>query len=316
MRGKADDLRPRARRSCLTVPAVSERFMAKAPDIDVDEIILDLEDSVPLAEKTDTTRLRLAASVAAGGWRARTIAVRINAPSSYHCLLDLIAIVPHCQGNLHCVVIPKVDGPFDVQFVERALGMLERQHGIRSKIGIEVLIETAGGLANCASIAAASPRVEALIFGPADFAASIGTPTLEIGAFTQATSDDSAHAPAVAALVQILTAARAAGVQAVDGPFGLLRDAEGLATSARLSASFGYDGKWAIHPDQIEPLNAIFEPSLAQVRQAEHVLAEYRRVSSEGIGAARLADSLIDEVSLRLAENILRRAQPRDRESG
>lgn len=302
----------RSRRSCLTVPASNQRFVTKATEIEVDEVVLDLEDSVPPDEKSERTRLRLAAAIGEHGWHSPTVALRINATSTHHCLLDLVTIVPLCKRNLHCVVIPKVEDPFDVMFVERVLVMLEDQYDLGYEVGIEVLIETAAGLARCTEIAAASARVEALIFGPADFAASIGTPTLSIGSYASSVAADADQAPAVVALCQILTAARAAGIQAIDGPFGSLEDSEGLVASAKRSASFGYDGKWAIHPSQIEPLNEIFTPSAAHVRQAEHIVNEYRRISQSGQGAGRLSGELIDEASVRLATNVLRRVQEGD----
>ena len=302
----ASDKKLRSRRACLTVPATNERFLRKATTIEVDEVILDLEDSVPPAEKTEATRLRLASVIAAGEWAAPTVTVRLNATYTHHCLLDLVTVVPRCNGNLHCVVLPKVESPFDVMFVERVLGQLETAYGLGYEIGIEILIESANGLVHCKDIAAASPRVESLIFGPGDFAASIGTPTLDIGV-RAAQADKVWEAPAILALCQILTAARAAGVQAIDGPHGGLDDPEGLLTSARRTAAFGFDGKWAIHPSQVEPLKTAFTPSAAQVQQAEHLLAEYRSVAASGHGAAVVGGGMIDEASVRLAANILRR---------
>jgi citrate lyase subunit beta/citryl-CoA lyase len=293
----------RVRRSCLTVPAVRERFIEKAAESSADEVILDLEDSVPEAQKNEETRLRLADAIRSRSWRP-LVAVRVGAPSGPHCLPDLETIVPVCRERLDCVVLPKVERADDVRLVERVLQALERAHSLEREIGIEAQIETAGGLLRAAEIAAASPRLESLVFGPGDFAASMGAPTLTIGGEAGAERE----ALVLFALCSILTAARAAGVQAVDGPFGIIDDDEGLARSARRSAALGYDGKWAIHPRQVEPINRAFTPTEEDLRRAEGIIAAYQQAAGAGRGAVRLEGELVDEASVRMARSVLGRA--------
>lgn len=254
----------RPRRSCLAVPASSERKLEKAAGLDADEIVVDLEDGVAPADKERArANLRLA--------RARgTLAVRINKGSA--------ADIEAANAVADVLVVPKVGSPDDVAAVAAL-----------TELPLEVQIETALGLVNVEAIAQ-SPQVEALVFGPGDFAASLGVPVLTIGA-----------GASEYAMARIAVAARAAGLQVVDGPHASLGDEAALRASAQRALALGYDGKWAIHPDQIAPLHDVFTPSDAEVERA-------RRIVDAGDGAIRLDGEMVDEATQKLAAGVLARA--------
>ena len=251
-------------------------MLAKAPSLAADEVIVDLEDGV--AEQ-DKDLAREEGTLAVRDSAARTTALRMNGLHTEWWQDDIAAAA---EARPDVVVVPKVESPDDVAAVAERLP---------PGTGIEAQIETARGLAEVERIAAAGHGLEALVFGPADFAASVGVPVLTIGA---GTFDY--------ALARIAVAARANGLQPIDGPWAVLDDEEGLVSSSRRALVHGFDGKWVIHPTQIGPVNAIFTPSDEEVARAERLLA------SAG-GAARLDGELVDAASLRLAEALLARAR-------
>jgi citrate lyase subunit beta/citryl-CoA lyase len=252
-------------------------MLAKAPSLPADEVIVDLEDAVVPAEK-DAAR-GLAAAALRGGPLGRTTALRVNGRSTPWWEDDLRTAA---EARPDVVVLPKVESPEDVAAAAELLP---------SGIGLEVQIETAQGLAEAEAIAGAGHGLEALVFGPADLAASLGVPVLTIGAGSSEY-----------ALARVLAAARASGLQAVDGPHARLGDDLGLVRSARRALELGYDGKWVIHPGQIDPVNLLFTPSPAEVVRARRILE-----ASDG-GATRFEGELVDDASRRLAESLLRRA--------
>jgi citrate lyase subunit beta/citryl-CoA lyase len=252
-------------------------MLAKAPSLAADEVIVDLEDAVPAGEK-ETAR-ELAVTVLGRGSLGRTTALRVNGRSTPWWEDDLRA-APEARPDV--VVLPKVESAEDVSAAAELLP---------NGIGLEAQIETARGLVEADRIAAAGHGLEALVFGPADLAASLGVPVLTIGA---GASDY--------ALARVVAAARASGLQVLDGPYARLGDDLGLVLSARRALEHGYDGKWVIHPSQIEPVNRIFTPSPAQVDRA-------RRLIDTSGGAERFEGELVDEASRRLAEALLRRAE-------
>jgi citrate lyase subunit beta / citryl-CoA lyase len=262
----------RPRRSCLTVPASSLRMLEKAAALPVDEVIVDLEDGVAAADK-ETARANLGLARARG-----TLAVRINGLASSWWRDDLAAV-----AGFDVVVVPKVESLDEVGAV---VGLLP------GGVGLEVQIESARGLVEVERIAAAGPPLEALVFGPGDFAATLGVPVLTIGA-----------GASEYALARIAVAARAFGLQAVDGPYAALQDADGLRASARTALAFGYDGKWVIHPDQIAPVMDVFTPAQAEVERA-------RRILAAADGAVAVEGEMVDAASKRLAEALLARAGP------
>lgn len=281
----------RRRRSCLTVPGSSEKMLGKAAGLAADEIVLDLEDAVAPREKANARRLVLAA-LSGAGLAGRAVAVRVNAIGSRWCHEDIIALANLSFPGL-TLVLPKVESPGDLAFVDRLLDGVEAMHPRAAPIGVQALIETAPGLANAAAIAASSPRLETLILGHADLAASLGRDTAGPWQFARAA---------------LLLAARANGLQAIDGPgFALGADA-GLGRDVADAAAMGFDGKWAIHPSQIDGLNAAFSPSPDAVAEARALIARIDALQAEGSGAGVHGGEMIDEAMRRGALRILSRA--------
>jgi citrate lyase subunit beta/citryl-CoA lyase len=300
------DRTARLRRSCLAVPGSSEKMLAKAATLDVDEVFLDLEDAVAPLEKTDDTRRLIADSLRDQSWKAKTKAVRVNAVSTPWCHRDIIHVVEHAGEALDCIMLPKVERPGDVEFADRLLSQLEMEAGRKNLIGLELQIESPRGLMNVEAIAGSSSRIETLIFGPGDFAASVGMPQLTVGAVAPDYSGDQWHY----VLWRILTAARAYGLQAIDGPYAMVRDIAGFRAVASRSRSLGYDGKWVIHPDQIAACHEIFTPSRDQFLRATKILEAYDVATAEKrLGAVMYENEMIDEASRKMAEQIVEQGQ-------
>jgi citrate lyase subunit beta/citryl-CoA lyase len=291
----------RARRSCLAVPASSERFLAKARDLPADEVFLDLEDAVAPAAK-DAARRNAVAALASGTWRAGVRAVRINDATSPWAYRDVIEVAEGAPGGLDVIVLPKVTSPGQVIWLDLLLSQIERATGRdgrpAGRIGIEAQIEDASGLAAVDAIAAASDRLEALIFGPADFTASIGMRSLDVGAQPEGYAGDAFHY----ALMRILVAARGHGLQAIDGPYLKIRDVDGFRRAATGTAAIGYDGKWVLHPGQVDAANQVFTPGQAEYDRAERILDAYAHATTiDQRGAVMLDDEMIDEASRKMA---------------
>jgi len=281
------------------VPGSSPRFLAKARELPVDEVFLDLEDAVAPAEK-DRSRAAVVAALREGGWGERIRAVRVNDVRTPWAYRDVIDVVEQAGSFLDAIVLPKVSGPLDVSWLDILLSQVERAAGLpEGQIGIEAQIEDAAGLAAVDAIAAGSARLEALVFGPADFMASLGMQSLTVGAPPeQYQGGDAFHY----AHVRILVAARANGLQAIDGPFAAIRDTDGLKASAASVASLGFDGKWVLHPGQVDVVNAAFSPSQATYDQAELIIEAYEYYTTvQRRGAAMLDGEMIDEASRKLA---------------
>jgi citrate lyase subunit beta / citryl-CoA lyase len=289
----------RPRRTTLAVPGSSERFIAKARDLPVDEVFLDLEDAVAPAAKAES-RARVVGALTGGGWGTKLRAVRINDARTGWAHRDVLEVVEQAGKYLDVIVLPKVQGPRDIGWLDLLIGQIERDRDLEpGRIGIEAQIEDAAGLAAADAIAAASPRLQALVFGPADFMASLGMRSLTVGAQPAGyTAGDAFHYP----LMRILVAARAHGLQAIDGPFVAIGDEAGLRRSAAAAAALGYDGKWVVHPSQIDLVNAEFSPSQADYDRSELLLEAYDYYTSQGRGAATLDGEMIDEASRKLAQ--------------
>jgi citrate lyase subunit beta/citryl-CoA lyase len=289
----------RSRRSCLSVPGSSPRFLAKATSLNADQVLLDLEDAVAPDAKTDA-RAHVARALEESDWGGKVTTVRVNGATTRWAYRDVIDVVERAGQHLDTIVLPKVTGPQQVAWLDLLLGQVEQAAGLPAgRIGIEAQIEDAQGLAAVEEIAGSSPRLEALVFGPADFMASIGMRSLEIGAQPAGyAGGDAFHYPHL----RILVAARANGLQAIDGPYAAIADADGLRRSATSAAALGYDGKWVIHPGQIEIVNAAFSPGQAEYDRAELILEAYAYYTTvESRGAARLDGEMIDEASRKLA---------------
>ncbi len=292
----ADRYRPR--RSCLSVPASSERFIAKARDLAADEVFLDLEDAVAPGAK-DGARRNAVAALTSGSWRAGIRAVRVNDATTPWAYQDVVAVVEGAGHALDVIILPKVTDPGQLVWLDLLLSQLEQATGRDGDpIGIDAQIEDAQGLAGVEAIAAASGRLEALVFGPADFMASIGMPSLSVGQADSGYAGDAFHYP----LMRILVAARAHGLQAIDGPYVKVRDVDGFRRAAGSVAALGFDGKWVLHPDQVAAANETFTPRQADYDRAELILDAYAHATTvDQRGAVLLDDEMIDEAMRKMA---------------
>jgi len=294
----------RLRRTQLAVPGSSMKMMSSASASNADEVFLDLEDSVAPAEK-EASRAKIVQALKELDWTGKVVCVRINGLDTRLAYRDLIEVVEAAGQYIDTIMVPKVRRPEDVYFVDTMLTQIEENVGIKRSIGIEAQIENAEGLINVDRTAFASPRLETIIFGPGDFAASMSIPNLSIGAHKMDYPGHIWHY----VMTRIVVAARAAGLQAMDGPFGSYTNLEGLRDSAKMAFSLGYDGKWAVHPAQIDIINDVFTPSEELVRQAVAFGERYKKATEvEGLGAVALDGQMIDGASLRMVHALLRRS--------
>lgn len=281
------------RRSCLSIPGSSDRFLQKGPSVSADMVILDLEDSVVPAEKAQA-RQRVADAIGTSDWGDRVVSVRVNAWDSAWTVFDVLEVVGRAGPRLDVVMLPKVQSAAQVVALDLVLSQVEAEAGRpQGGVGIEVQIETARGLINVEEICAASRRLEAVVFGPADFAASVEMPVL-IG--------DHLHY----VLSRILIAGRACGLQVIDGPFFEVRDQDALRDDCSRTRALGFDGKWAVHPDQVPILNQVFAPSQEQFDRAVALLETYGRATE---GAVMFEGAMIDEASRRMALKVVARGE-------
>ncbi len=282
----------------MSVPASSERFLARARNLAADEVMLDLEDSVAPAAK-ETARHLAVGALKAGGWDGRLVAVRVNGATTPWAYRDVIAIVEGAPGAAGSLVLPKVTSPAQVSWLDLLLGQVEQAAGVPvGRTRIQAQIEDAAGLAAVDAIAAASGRLVSLVFGPADFMASIGMRSLTVGGQPEGYAFDAHHY----ALMRMLVAARASGLQAIDGPYARIRDIGGLREAAASVAALGYDGKWVLHPAQVDVVNEIFTPSADDYARAVRILDAYDRATGvDRRGAVMLDDEMIDEASRKMA---------------
>ncbi|MGV0717440.1 CoA ester lyase [Mycolicibacterium sp. XJ662] len=292
--------RYRPRRTVLSVPGSSAKMIEKAKSLPADEVFLDLEDAVAPEAKADA-RTAVAAALAEPGWAGQLLGVRVNDWTTPWTHADIIEVVAGAGAALDIVVLPKVTDVSHIEALDLLLSQLETTHGLPvGRIGIEAQIENAQGLTNIDAIAAA-PRVQALVLGPADMAASLNMRTLEVGEQPEGYDVGDAHHHV---LMRILIAARTNGILAIDGPFLKIRAVDGFRRVAGRSAALGYDGKWVLHPDQIAAGNEIFSPRQKDYDHAELILEAYEWHTSRAggaRGAAMLGDEMIDEASRKMA---------------
>ncbi|MEU9018418.1 CoA ester lyase [Actinomadura sp. NPDC048394] len=289
----------RSRRTTLAVPGSNPRFIEKAQGLPADEIFLDLEDAVAPSAK-EGARKTVVAALNDGDWTGKTRVVRINDLETHWAYRDVIEVVEGAGANLDAIMLPKASDATHVQWLDRLLTQIERATGLEpGRIGIEAQIEDAKGMVNIDAIAASSPRLESLVFGPGDLMASINMRTLVVGEQPPGyTEGDAYHY----ILMRILMAARANDLQAIDGPYFNVRDVDAFTRVAKRSAALGFDGKWVLHPAQIDAGNAVFSPSQEDYDHAELILDAYEHyVTVEGRGAATLGDEMIDEASRKMA---------------
>lgn len=295
------ELRARPRRTVLAVPGSSVKMIDKARGLPVDEVFLDLEDAVAGSAKEEA-RQNVVAALNGGDFAAPTVVVRVNAWDTEYTVRDVTEVVGRAGARVDALLLPKARSAAEITALDLVLTQAEKAAGLPvGRIGIEPQIEDALGLTNITRIATASPRVLTLVFGPADFMASVGMRTLTVG------EQPEGYAPGDAyhhVLMTILVAARAHGLQAIDGPFLKVRDVEGFRRAAARTAALGFDGKWVLHPDQVDAGNEVFSPRQEEFDQAEAILAAYARSTSvEGgaRGAVMFGDEMLDEASRKMA---------------
>jgi len=292
----------RLRRSVLSVPANRDKMVRKALSLPSDVVMLDLEDSVPVGEK-ESARLRVTEALRDGQWGDRVRALRINGmdtPFAYH---DIIDVVEAAGGYLDVLVIPKVSDASEVKAVDYLLTQIEMRMGFRRSIGLEASIETAAGMLRVEEIAFSSQRLEALVFGVADYAASVSMMSKGVSGHGDAEDFYPGHRWHFP-LSRMVMAAKAAGLAATDAPFGDYRNVEGLRRSCVWSAALGCDGKWAIHPDQLPTINEVYTPSEEDVQRAECILKAYREARAAGHGSLSIDGKMVDAASIRIAKLI------------
>ncbi len=291
----------RSRRSCHAVPGSNTRFLEKAQGLDADQVFLDIEDSVAPVAKPGA-RKNIVDALNNGDWGDTVRVVRVNDWTTRWTYADVIEVVEGAGSNLDCIMLPKVQTAEQVVALDLLLTQIEASMGYEAgRIGIEAQIENALGLVNVDAIAQASPRVETIIFGPADFMASINMKSLVVG--EQPPGYDVGDAYHYI-LMRILMAARAYGKQAIDGPYLQVRDVEAFRRVAGRAAALGFDGKWTLHPDQVAVANEVFSPLQSDYDHAENILDAYAYFTSvEGgaSGAVMLGDEMIDEASSKMA---------------
>jgi citrate lyase subunit beta/citryl-CoA lyase len=291
----------RSRRSNLAVPGSSPKMLGKAKGLPADQIFMDLEDSVaPIAKAA--ARKNVVAALNEGGYEDKIRVVRVNDLTTHWTYRDVVDVVENAGQNLDCIMLPKVQTAEQIKWLDMTLSQIEKTMGFEvGRIGIEAQIENALGLVNVDDIASASPRVETIIFGPADFMASINMKSLVVG--EQPPGYDVGDAYHYI-LSRILMAARAHDKQAIDGPYLQIRDVEGYRRVAGRSAALGFDGKWVLHPGQVEAANEVYSPRQDDYDHSELILDAYAYyTSAEGgaMGAVMLGDEMIDEASRKMA---------------
>jgi citrate lyase beta subunit len=310
---RPEPARQRLQRSELAVPGSNPGMFQKALDGEADYVFLDLEDAVAPGDK-EQARKNVIRGLLELDWRGRgkTIAVRINGIDTHYMYRDVVDVVEQAGHRLDTILIPKVGVPADVYMVDAMVTQIEEARGIPHRLGIDVLIETALGMANVEAIAQSSRRLEAMHFGVADYAASCRARTVVIGGLNPDYPGDQWHA----ALSRMIVACRAYGLRPIDGPFGDFKDPDGYRLAARRGAALGIEGKWAIHPSQIALANEVFSPPPAEVDRAKRILAALEDAAREGKGAAQLDGRMIDAASARMAQNVVDTAAAIERQAG
>jgi len=292
----------RIRRCELSVPGSSEKMMAKAAAMDVDLVFLDLEDAVAPSEKR-ASRKKIVDALNNLNWGKSTRCVRINDLTTEYAYEDIIEVVEGARENLDIIILPKALSAADVQFVDKLLSMMEKKLHLKKSIGIEVLIEEVEAMMNVEEIARSSPRLEAMIFGMGDYSASQGISLKDIGGASGYPGDIWHYQRQ-----RLTIAARANGIDAVDGPYADFKNPEAFAEECRRAMILGMVGKWAIHPSQVEIAQGAFSPDPAEVSRARAMIAAYDEALAKGLGAVQYEGKMIDIASVRIVRNLVDRA--------
>ena len=295
-------IKTRLQRSELAVPGSSPKMFDKALNSNADYIFLDLEDAVSPNDKISAKRNIIEALINLPWQKSgKTISVRINSLDTHYMYRDVIDLMEKAGDKIDTILIPKVGTGSDVYMVDCLLTQIENSFKYKKKVGLECLIETALGMSNIKDIAISSNRLEALHFGVADYAASLRARTIVIGGLNPDYPGDQWHH----GLSHLVMTCRAYGLRAIDGPFGDIKDSKAYVESAKRAAAIGIEGKWAIHPTQIELANKVFSPPEKEVLRASRIIEELKKAAKEGRGAAQLDGRMIDAASARMAENIV-----------
>ncbi|MGN6379867.1 MAG: HpcH/HpaI aldolase/citrate lyase family protein [Gaiellales bacterium] len=295
----------RLRRSCLAVPGSSEKMLAKAATLEADQVFLDLEDAVSPLEK-EAARGTVVDALRTHDYSGKTRVVRINGITTEWCLNDILEVVSGAGAQLDCLMVPKVEDAATLHFVDHVLTQLEREHGIPHRIGIEAQIESPLGAINLREIATATDRVETIIFGPGDYAASVGVAQLVIGSVDPDYPGDQWHY----VLSAIVTTARAFGLQAIDGPYTDIKNTDEYRRLCHRARLVGFDGKWVLHPAQVDIANEVFTPTQDQFDAASRLLDAYHHATTvERKGAVMHEGQMIDEASRKIATEVVARGR-------
>ena len=296
------------RRSILSVPGHVQKMHAKAADSDADVVMLDLEDSVPLDQK-EPARDQVIRTLHESNWSQKTVTVRINALDTPFGYRDLLEVAESAGDIIDAIVIPKVNTASHIHFANHLLNGIEMSKNLGRTIRLEASIETAEGLLNVARIAAASPRILTLVFGIADYSASVGARLVSISGHGENEEDlypgHRWHYP----LSRMVMAAKAHGAMAIDAPYGNFKDDAGLRRAAVMACALGCNGKWAIHPAQIEIINDVFTPAAEEIALAQKILAANEEAASSGKGAIAVEGRMVDQATVRMAQQLCLQAQ-------
>ncbi len=295
-------------RSTLSVPGHLEKMHRKAFESSVDVIMLDMEDSVPLDLKRSAREQVISTLKGSPNWK-RGISVRVNSADTPYCFRDVIEVVQAVGEKIDSIVLPKVDSAGDVHFLSRLLDGIEIETGLKSRIAIDASIESALGVENIAEIASA-PRVRALIFGIADYSASIGARLSSISGHGENELEIYPGHRWNFVMSKIAQTAKAHGLLAIDSPYGNFQDLQGLARGAKMASALGFDGKWAIHPSQIETINEIFSPTEEEINRANRILDAVKATPKRG--AVAVDGRMIDKATVRLAQKLVDSIKPRN----
>lgn len=294
------------RRSCHATPGSSDKMLGKAPGLGADQVFLDLEDSVSPLEK-ESAREKVVRAINEQDWGETVLCVRVNAWDTQWTYRDVVHVVEGASERLDEIMLPKVESAAQVQALDMLLTQIEKANGHTRRVGIEAQIETARGLINVEEICAASDRLETIIFGPADFAASTEMPVLTGGVSIPEYPGDHFHY----VFAKILMAGRANGLQVIDGPFLKIRELDALREYSMRTRILGYDGKWSLHPDQVTVINEVYTPTQEQFDRAFDILEAYEKATTEGErrGAVMFGDEMIDEASRKMALKFVTRGE-------
>ncbi|ADJ24948.1 Malyl-CoA lyase [Hyphomicrobium sp. GJ21] len=292
----------RLQRSYLAVPGSNPTMIDRALKSAADYVFLDCEDAVAPPEK-EQARKNIIQALNDLDWKGagKSVSVRINGLDTHYCYRDVVDIVEQAGAKLDTILIPKVGVPADVYAIESFVSQIEVAKGLPHQIGMEALIETPLGMANVEAIASANSRLESMHFGVADYSAFNKARTVVIGGLNPDYPGDQWHFP----LSRMTVACRAFGLRPIDGPFGGIDDPEGYKAAARRGAALGMEGKWAIHPSQIELANEIYSPTAKEIERAERILVALKEAEAQGKGAASLDGKMIDAASEKMAKNLL-----------